>query len=153
MSRISLFLLLTVLIVGCNHQAEKPAVIPGEQFRQLIDEHFRYLNDHDLKAIVSQYADKSKITTTDWDGESYGPQGADQMFHQLFYTSPDAKYLVDNIINNDSTVVVEYDIVGLRDKPGSQLRHDQRNCSIFRIKNNKIISEATYSNQRLYHTK
>jgi hypothetical protein len=148
-----LVVVLTSAITACSHQPEKPAVSRGEQSRQLIDEHFRYLNDHDLKNIVAQYADKAKIITTDWDGESYGPPGADQVFHQLFYVSPDAKYLVDKMINTDSTIVVEYDVVGLHEKAGSPIRYDLHNCSIFRIKDNKIAAESTYSNSRLYHNR
>ncbi|MFA6247917.1 MAG: nuclear transport factor 2 family protein [Mucilaginibacter sp.] len=148
-----LFIILATAIAACNNQPEKPDVSQTEQSKQLIDEHFRYLNDHDLKSLIGQYADKAKITTSDWDGESYGPPGADQIFHQLFYVSSDAKYLVDNMINNDSTVVVEYDVVGLKEKANSPIRYDLHNCSIFKIKNNKIIAEATYSNSRLYHNR
>lgn len=148
-----LFIILVTAITACNNKPETPAVSPTEQSKQLIDEHFRYLNDHDLKSLIGQYADKAKITTNDWDGESYGPPGADQIFHQLFYVSPDAKYLVDNMINTDSTVVVEYDVVGLKEKVNSPIRYDLHNCSIFKIKNNKIVAEATYSNSRLYHNR
>ncbi|MBL4674978.1 MAG: nuclear transport factor 2 family protein [Mucilaginibacter sp.] len=139
------------LFAACNQEPEKPAVVPGGQSRKLIDLHFQYLNDHNLTDLINQYADKAKITTNDWDGESYGRQGADQMFHQIFYVSPDAKYLVDNVINNDSTMIVEYDVIGLHDKLNSPIRYDLRNCSIFKIKNDQIVSEATYSNSRLYH--
>jgi hypothetical protein len=148
-----LFVTLAATIAACNNKPETPAINQTEVYKQVIDEHFRYLNDHDLKSLIGQYADKAKITTTDWDGESFGPQGADQIFHQLFYVSPDAKYLVDNVINTDSTVVVEYDVVGLKEKTGSPVRYDIRNCSVFKIKNNKIATEATYSNSRLYHNR
>jgi hypothetical protein len=144
---------LQLLFAACNNKPETPAISQTDASKQLIDEHFRYLNDHDLKSLIGQYADKAKIITTDWDGESFGPQGADQIFHQLFYVSPDAKYLVDNIINTDSTVVVEYDVVGLKEKAGSPVRYDIRNCSVFKIKKNKITAEATYSNSRLYHNR
>jgi hypothetical protein len=142
-----------MLFAACNNKPETPAISQTDASKQLIDEHFRYLNDHDLKSLIGQYTDKAKIITTDWDGESFGPQGADQIFHQLFYVSPDAKYLVDNIINTDSTVVVEYDVVGLKEKAGSPVRYDIRNCSVFKIKKNKITAEATYSNSRLYHNR
>jgi hypothetical protein len=49
--------------------------------------------------------------------------------------------------------VVEYDVIGLKDKPESTVRYDTRNCSIFYIRDNKISSEATYANTRLYHSK
>jgi hypothetical protein len=147
------FILLATALTACNNKPETPAISQTEASKQLIDEHFRYLNDHDLKSLIGQYADKAKITTIDWDGESFGPQGADQIFHQLFYVSPDAKYLVDNVINTDSSVVVEYDVVGLKERAGSPVRYDIRSCSVFKIKNNKITAEATYSNSRLYHNR
>ena len=144
-------LVAALAVAGCGNEPSITKAEPAEAPRQLINQHFQYLNAHDLKGITAQYDDKAKITTTDGDGETFGPSGADQVFHQVFYVSPDAKYLVDNMIVNDSTVVVEYDIVGLREKYGSPIRYDKRNCSIFKVKNDRIISEATYSNSRLYH--
>ena len=143
-----------LLFAACNNKPESTTTTnKADAAKQLIDQHFKLLNDHDLKGLVGQYADKARISTTDWDGVSYGQQGADQIFHALFYISPDAKYLVDNMITNDSTVVVEYDVIGLKDKAESAIRYDSRNCSIFYIRNNKISSEATYANKRLYHSK
>ncbi|MEB0262997.1 MULTISPECIES: nuclear transport factor 2 family protein [unclassified Mucilaginibacter] len=148
-----LFVLLATAFAACNNKPETPVVNQTEASKQIIDEHFRYLNDKDLKGLVAQYADKAKITTTDWDGETVGPKGADEIFHQVFYVSPDAKYLVDNVINTDSTVVVEYDVIGLKEKAGSPIRYDLRNASIFKIKSGKIVAEATYSNSKLYHNR
>jgi hypothetical protein len=136
---------------SCSNEPAETKVDPTEAPRQLINQHFQLLNAHDLKSITAQYEPKAKIITTDGDGETFGPAGADQVFHQVFYVSPDAKYLVDNMIVNDSTVVVEYDIVGLREKYNSPIRYDKRNCSVFKIKDDHITSEATYSNSRLYH--
>ena len=146
-------LLVLALFASCNNEAPETNVDPVETSKQLITEHFLLLNAHELKALVAQYDAKAKISTTDWDGESFGQSGADQVFHQAFLVSPDAKYLVDNMIANDSMVVVEYDVVGLKEKDNSSIRYDVRNCSIFKIKNNKIASEATYSNTRLYHNR
>ncbi|MES2266066.1 MAG: nuclear transport factor 2 family protein [Bacteroidota bacterium] len=148
-----LFIVLATAFSACQNKPETPVVNQTELSKQIIDEHFRYLNDKDLKSLVAQYDDKAKITTTDWDGETTGQKGADEIFHQAFYVSPDAKYLVDNMINTDSTVVVEYDVVGLKEKAGSHVRYDLRNASIFKIKKGKIIGEATYSNPRLYHNR
>ena len=141
------------LFAACNNKPETTPVSQKEISKQIVEEHFRYLNNHDLKSLVAQYGDKAKITTVDWDGEAIGPQGADQIYHQVFYISPDARYLVDNVINGDSIVVVEYDIIGLKEKAGSTIRYDMRNCSVFKIKNDKITAESTYANSRLYHSK
>lgn len=148
------YICVLLLFAACKSKPENSnKVDKTDAAKQLIDLHFKLLNDHDLKGLVGQYTDKAKISTTDWEGVSYGQQGADQIFHALFYVSPDAKYLVDNMITNDSTVVVEYDVIGLKDKAESAVRYDSRNCSIFYIRNNKISSEATYANKRLYHSK
>ncbi|MFA6083194.1 nuclear transport factor 2 family protein [Mucilaginibacter sp.] len=141
------------LLSSCTNNKIDTKLDPTIAARQVINEHFQLLNSHDLKGLVAQYETKARITTSDWDGVSFGPQGADQLFHQLFYISPDAKYLVDNMIANDSTVVVEYDVVGLKEKYNSPIRYDLRYCSVYKIHNNKISSEATYSNSRLYHNK
>jgi len=142
-----------VILAGCSNDKVETKADLTETSKQVINDHFRMLNEHDLKGLTAQYEGKARITTTDWDGVSFGPAGADQIFHQVFYVSPDAKYLVDNIVANDSTVVVEYDVVGLKEKYNSPIRYDVRNCSIFKVKNNQITGEATYSNSRLYHNR
>jgi hypothetical protein len=146
-------LALLCLLISCDNNKIDTKLDPSITAKQLITEHFQLLNAHDLKGLTAQYENKARITTRDWDGVSFGSQGADQLFHQLFYVSPDAKYLVDNMIANDSTVVVEYDVVGLKEKYNSSIRYDLRYCSIYKIHNNQISSEATYSNTRLYHNK
>jgi hypothetical protein len=146
-------LALLYLLVSCDNNKINTKPDPTIAAKQVINEHFHLLNAHNLKGLVAQYENKARIITSDWDGVSFGPQGADQLFHQLFYISPDAKYLVDNMIANDSTVVVEYDVVGLKEKYNSSIRYDLRYCSIYKIHNNQIGSEATYSNTRLYHNK
>ncbi|AMR33160.1 hypothetical protein A0256_17925 [Mucilaginibacter sp. PAMC 26640] len=143
----------SLFIISCNQQPEKPVIDKKEQAHSLIQEHFRYLNDHDLKSVVSQYAKKASITSSDWKGTANGPEGADEIFHLEFYVSPDAKYLVDKTINTDSTVVVEYDVIGLKDKANGGVRFDVRKCSIFRLNDkNQIASEATYINTLAYHS-
>jgi hypothetical protein len=138
---------------GCNSNMPGNKVNATEFSKEIITEHFRMLNEKDLKGLSIQYDNKVRIITTNWDGESIGPAGANQIFHQLFYVSPDAKYLVDNMIINDFTAVVEYDVIGLKEKFNSPVRYDLRNCSIFKIRNNRITSEATYSNSHLYYNK
>lgn len=142
-----------LVLAACKHQEVDNKVDPKIAATQVMNEHFQFLNAHDLKGLSTQYDTKAKITTSDFYGVAFGPQGADQIFHELFYISPDAKYLVDNTIVNDSTAIVEYDVVGLRESHDSPIRYDLRNCSIFKIKNNRIVSEATYSNPKIYHTK
>ncbi|MBK0379186.1 nuclear transport factor 2-like protein [Mucilaginibacter segetis] len=122
-----------------------------EQSEVLIAEHFKLLNDHNLKALTQQYATTASISSSEWNGIAIGPAGADQIFHLEFYKSPDAKYLVDNIINNDSTLVVQYDVVGLRDINNGNTRYDLRKCSVFKIDSNLIVNEATYANPLFYH--
>jgi hypothetical protein len=146
-------LLALSIFSSCSDKKPDIKVNATEVSKDIITEHFRMLNEKDLKGLSTQYDNKARIITTNWDGESIGPAGANQIFHQLFYVSPDAKYLVDNMIINDSTAVVEYDVIGLREKINSPIRYDLRNCSIFKIRNNRITSEATYANSRLYHNK
>lgn len=150
--RATVFMAALCLIAACTSQPDKPVNDHKTQSETLIQEHFRLLNDHDLKGIVGQYAKKANITTSDWKGMATGPEGADQIFHLEFFLSPDAKYLVDKTINTDSTVVVEYDVIGLKDKANGGVRYDVRKCSVFRIDTlNKISSEATYVNAMAYH--
>jgi D-serine dehydratase len=151
--RSALYLLFAAsAMAACTQQPDKPVVDKKAQSEALVQQHFRYLNDHDLKSLVSQYGPKANITSSDWKGMATGPSGADEIFHLEFYVSPDARYLVDKVINTDSTVVVEYDVIGLRAKANGGVRYDVRKCSIFRIDDkNQISSEATYANNMAYH--
>ncbi|WP_374948144.1 nuclear transport factor 2 family protein [Mucilaginibacter sp.] len=146
-------LLFVFVFASCQSNQVDTKLDPSIAAKQVINEHVQMLNAHDLKGLVAQYDSKARITSSDWDGVIFGPQGADQLYYQVFYVSPDAKYLVDNMVVTDSTIVIEYDAVGLKEKFNSTIRFDQRYCSIFKIKNNKIASEATYANPRLYHAK
>jgi len=147
-----IFSIVALMFTACSQQPDKPAVDKKAQAETLIQQHFRYMNDHDLKSLVSQYSKKANITSSEWKGMATGQTGADEIFHLEFYVSPDAKYLVDKTINNDSTVVVEYDVIGLKDKNNGGVRYDVRRCSIFRIDDkNQIGSEATYTNAMAYH--
>ncbi|TWR31581.1 nuclear transport factor 2 family protein [Mucilaginibacter pallidiroseus] len=140
-------------LAACDTKKTEPAPSPAESNAKLIKEHFQLLNEHELKPLIAQYDTKAVIVTSDYPGELHGQPGADQVFHQTFYVSPDAKYLVGNTIINDTVAVVEYDVIGLREGHDSPIRYDVRNCSVFKIKDNKIISEATYVNSKLYNAK
>ena len=137
-------------LLACDHQKTEPASQNAAALK-LINAHFDLLNRHDLKGLVSQYTSHAEITSSDWDGILFGRTGADQLYHMAFYVSPDARYLVNRIINRDSIFVVEYDVIGLHQDPGSTVRHDVRNCSIFTVSHNLISGESIYSNGRLYH--
>jgi len=143
-------LVIALLFAACEPAKPVDAKADFEQqVKALIDEHFKLINEHELKSITSQYAPKATISSSDWKGIATGPSGADQIFHLEFYVSPDAKYLVDRTTIKDSTVIVEYDVIGLKDKTNS-VRYDLRKCSIFKTDGKLITSESTYANPLYY---
>jgi hypothetical protein len=143
-------LFIALVFTACD--PAKPADTKADfeqQAKALVDEHFKLLNEHELKSITAQYAPKATISSSDWKGIATGPSGADQIFHLEFYISPDARYLVDRTTIKDSTVVVEYDVIGLKNKANG-VRYDLRKCSIFKTDGQQITSEATYANPLYY---
>jgi len=142
---------IAILITACkDKKAEEEKTAFEQRSRALIENHIQLLNAHDLKGISAQYSPKARISASEWKGVTTGVAGADQVFHLEFHLSPDAKYLVDNLIVKDSTVVVEYDVVGLKDATNG-IRYDVRRSGIFKTDGSRIISEATYTNPLYYH--
>ncbi|TSD67097.1 hypothetical protein FFF34_006805 [Inquilinus sp. KBS0705] len=146
-----IILFIVLFCAACqSKKADTTTTDIATRSQALITEHFKLMNEHELKSLSAQYAPKARISTAEWKGVTTGPSGADQIFHLEFYVSPDAKYLVDNMIVKDSTVIVEYDVIGLKDKANG-VRFDLRKAGIFKTDGTLILSEATYANPLFYH--
>jgi hypothetical protein len=113
--------------------------------RKVIDDHFKYMNQHNTDAIRTQYADSALVISYIMPGYKHGPLGADEIYHYMFFISPDEQYRVDDIMTNDSATIVQYDVMGYRSMTNLKSGYSFRNCTIFKIKGGKITSEITYS--------
>jgi hypothetical protein len=130
------------LFTGCMHKSDDQ--------EQLINDHFKYLNTHNLAALRNQYTENADIAGTDLPGVKHGPVGADEEFHYTFLVSPLEQYLVKNIIHADSATIVEYEVRGMKPNMGPRGYYIYKGCTIFKIKDGKITSDITYTNGSMY---
>src|ERR1700761_5296881 len=112
------------------------------QTSKLIDEHFKALSQHDVKAIVAGYADDAKMLSPNWEGEKSGQAGITEVYTRYFSSTPDLNYKVNNIIYAGDNVVVEYDSGGTFSNPEKGTpdymkgkKYSIKYCAIFTIKN------------------
>jgi len=124
------------------------------QSSKLIDDHFKALKAHDVKAIASGYADDAQAFSPNWEGAKVGPAGLTEVYSRYFSSSPDLTYQVNNIIYAGDNVVVEYTSGGTLSNPEGNTpaymkdkKYSLNYCAVFAIKNNKIIKESDYFDQ------
>lgn len=113
--------------------------------RKVIDDHFKFMNQHNIAALKAQYTDSAFLSSYVMPGYKRGPLGADEIYHFQFYQSPSEQYKIVDIMNNDSATIVQYDVMGYASLSVIRSGYSFRNCSIFKIKNGKITSEITYT--------
>lgn len=116
--------------------------------RRIVEDHFKYMNQHNLAAIKSQYADSASLYSYVMPGNKRGPLGADEIFHFQFFQSPNEQYKVVDIIDSDTATVVQYDVRGYLSLSIMRSGYGFRNCSVFKIRNGKIIDEVDYTGRQ-----
>jgi hypothetical protein len=141
MKNTTVILLAILSFTSCNKKSDVN--------RKLIEDHFKYMNLHNLPAIKSQYADSASIQTYITPGEKIGRPGAEEVYHFLFFQFPNAQYRILDIMDNDTAAIVQYDVRGFVSVTMLKSGYGFRNCSIFRIKDGKIISEADYTGKQI----
>lgn len=121
---------------------------------KLIDAHFEALMSHDVKAIAAGYDDSAKVYSPNWEGAKTGPTGVTEVYARYFTSTPDLSYNVTKIINAGENVVVEYTSSGTLSNPEGNTpaymkdkKYALNYCSVFTIKNNKIVKESDYFDQ------
>jgi len=124
------------------------------QTSKLIDDHFKALSAHDVKAIAAGYSDDAKVVSPNWEGEKTGQAGLTEVYTRYFSSTPDLTYKVNNIIYAGDNVVVEYDSGGTLSNPEKGTpdymkgkKYSLKYCTIFTIKDGKIIREVDYFDQ------
>lgn len=120
----------------------------------IIDDHFKAINDHDVKAVASTYAQDAQIFSPNWEGAKMGPDGATEVYGRYFKSTPDLAYRVMNVIHADNTIVVEYSFSGTLSNPEAGTpdymkgkKYATQGCAIFILKDNKIAKETDYFDQ------
>ncbi|MFI5138627.1 MAG: nuclear transport factor 2 family protein [Sphingobacteriales bacterium] len=124
------------------------------QSSKLIDDHFKALASHNVKAIAMGYADSAKVYSPNWEGAKTGPSGITEVYTRYFASSPDLTYHVTRIINAGENIVVEYTSAGTLSNPEGNTpaymkdkKYTLNYCVVFTIKNDKIIMETDYFDQ------
>jgi len=49
--------------------------VAAAQTADLINDHFKHLNSHDVKGLANEYAVGAMIYSSNWDGAKIGPAG------------------------------------------------------------------------------
>lgn len=124
------------------------------QTPQLIDDHFKALMNHDIKAIAAAYADDAQVFSPNWEGAKAGVAGITEVYSRYFSSTPDLAYKIVNIINAGNNVVVEYTSGGTLSNPETGTpdymkgkKYSLTYCAVFTLKNGKIVKESDYFDQ------
>ncbi|HWZ14757.1 MAG TPA: nuclear transport factor 2 family protein [Mucilaginibacter sp.] len=124
------------------------------QSSKLIDDHFKALTDHDIKAIASGYADDAEVYSPNWEGAKTGPAGVTEVYSRYFKSTPDLSYKVTRVIDAGQTIVVEFTSGGILSNPEGNTpaymkdkKYTLSYCTVFALKNGKIFREANYFDQ------
>ncbi|MBS1501536.1 MAG: ester cyclase [Bacteroidetes bacterium] len=124
------------------------------QTSNVIDEHYKAINNHDVKTIAAEYAADAQAFSPNWQGAKVGPDGATDTFSRYFKSTPDLSYTVNNTINSGNSVVVEYIFTGTLSAPEAgtpgymkNKKYTLQGCAVFVLKDNKIIKETNYFDQ------
>ena len=127
------------------------------QTTDLISEHFKLLNNHDVKGLANEYAVDAMIYSPNWEGPKIGPSGITEVYTRYYKTTPDLVYTITSTIRSGDNIIVQYSWGGTMAKPenGEPAYMEGKKyllqcCTIFVIKNNKIIKETNYFDQVAY---
>ena len=113
--------------------------------RQLVEDHFKYMNRHNIDALKNQYADTAVLYSYVVPGQKRGPLGADEIYHFMFFATPNEQYRILDIMDNDTATVIQYDVRGFLSLNNLRSGYGYRGCMILKIKDGKIINEVNYS--------
>ena len=117
---------------------------------QLVDEHIRHENRHDLTAIMGTFGAEAEYADAPWDERHRGRAAVEQYYRDLLAALPDLLIQVQNRVVTDDAVVVEVVISGTQTGTWRGLPATGRAvrfplCAIFRFApNGKLTSEAIY---------
>lgn len=132
-------------------------LITKAQTPDLITEHFKLLNSHDVNGLANEYAIDAMIYSPNWEGPKVGPSGITEVYNRYYKTTPDLAYTVTNAIKSGDNIIVQYSWGGTMAKPENGepaymegKKYTLQCCAIFVIKNNKIIKETNYFDQVAY---
>ena len=79
---------------------------------QLVEEHLRRENDHDIPGIMATFGQAAQYEDTPWSERHRGRDGVEAYYRSLLTSLPDLHIDVRNRVVNDHSVVLEVVISG-----------------------------------------
>jgi len=120
----------------------------------VIEEHYKAINAHDAQTVADGYGADAQLFSPNWEGAEKGVDGAKGVFARYFKSTPDLAYTVNNTINANNTIVVEYTFSGTLSAPEAgtpdymkDKKYTLQGCAVFILKDNKIVKETDYFDQ------
>jgi len=89
------------------------------QTTDLIGEHFKLLNSHDIKGLANEYAIDAMIYSPNWEGPKIGPSGITEVYGRYYKTTPDLAYTITNTIK--SGIILSCNIPGVAQWPSQKM--------------------------------
>lgn len=128
--------------------------IAKAQTPKVILDHFDALMAHNVKKVVSGYADYAKMFSPNWEGAKTGSDGINEVYSRYFASTPDMKFVVTKVIVADENVVAEYHVSGTLSNPEKGTPEYMRGkkyeldyCAVFTVFKEKITKETDYFDQ------
>lgn len=123
----------------------------------LIEEHYKAINAHDVKTLVSEYTADAQLISPNWEGTKVGADGVTDVYTRYFKSTPDLAYTLTNTINANNKIIVEYIFTGTLNNPEAGTpdymkgkKYTLQGCAIFVLKDNKIVKETDYFDQVVF---
>lgn len=124
------------------------------QSQSVIEDHFKALNRHDIKAIVEGYTADAQVFSPNWEGAKAGPDSLRETYGRYFKSTPNLTYTITNTINAGDKMIVEYTWAGALSNPeGGEPEYMKgkkyllKACAIFELRGDKIAKETVYFDQ------
>ena len=111
--------------------------------KELVKDVFKAFNRHDFKLMTSYYADTAKFLDPEL-GKEFVQQSHEQVAARYTTTAttfPNLKDSTTSIIASQNKIVTEFISTG---SSADGKSFSMRGCTVFKIENSKIVSNATY---------
>jgi steroid delta-isomerase-like uncharacterized protein len=117
---------------------------------QIVEEHLRCENEHDLPGIMATFGADAKYDDESWGEHHLGRDGVEAYYRDLLEALPDLRIEVQNRLATEESVVLEVIITGTqagpwRGLPGTGRRVRFPLCGIFSFESTgKLAAEKIY---------
>lgn len=116
---------------------------------QVIEKWIDAYNSHNPDAMSEIYHDNVTNIQLPWDKVTQGREAMRDTFINVFKAFPDIRIKIENIIENDPWITIEWSFSGtmkgsFAGNPPNNNSFNMRGCEIFKINNGKILIQHGY---------